>query len=72
MALSAAQQQRVFATIEALEFNPRPSGVMKLHDSSERYRMRNGNYRVLYEIRDEILVVVIVEVGNRRDVYRKR
>ena len=72
MTLSVAQQQRVFATIEALETNPRPSGVVKLHGSNHRYRMRNGDFRVLYEIRDEILVVVIVEVGNRRDVCRRR
>lgn len=49
--------------------NPRPSGVVKLENTDNQYRIRVGNYRVLYEIQDDVLIVKVVRVGHRRDVY---
>ena len=49
---------------------PRPPGCKKLHDKEALYRIRAGNYRVIYQIRDSQLLVLVVKVGNRRDVYR--
>lgn len=60
---------RVLAAIEALADEPRPPGTKKL-SGQERYRLRQGNYRILYEIEDDRLIVCVVRVGARRDVYR--
>ena len=61
--------QRIVAAIASLADNPRPPQATKL-TGSEKYRLRCGVYRVLYEIRDDILVVCIVKVRHRKDVYR--
>ncbi|MCP4639380.1 MAG: type II toxin-antitoxin system RelE/ParE family toxin [bacterium] len=55
--------------IAALADNPRPPGCEKL-SSQERYRVRQGRYRIIYSIQDEELTVWVVKVGHRRDVYR--
>ena len=60
---------RILAAIETLADDPRPPGIKKL-SGQERYRLRQGNYRVLYEIEDDRLIVCVVRVGARRDVYR--
>lgn len=67
--LSAPLQRRIVAKIETLSANPRPPGAVKL-TGHEAYRVRVGDYRVIYAIADERLVVLVVEIGNRRDVYR--
>lgn len=58
----------ILAAIEALEENPRPHGYKKLVDR-DGYRIRIGDYRVIYDIFDAELVVEIIEVGDRKDVY---
>jgi len=68
---SRADRKRIWEKIHKLASNPRPQGSKKLEGSLERYRLRQGDYRVLYEIRDEILVVSVIHVGNRKDVYRR-
>ena len=64
-----ADRQRVVERIAGLAAEPRPPGCTKL-TGSETYRVRQGAYRVLYTIDDGVLVVEVVKVGNRRDVYR--
>jgi mRNA interferase RelE/StbE len=59
----------VLKRIEALADDPRPAGCEKL-SAQERYRVRQGVYRILYEIRDHELIVMVVKIGHRRDVYR--
>jgi mRNA interferase RelE/StbE len=61
--------QRVLTRIRALADEPRPAGCEKL-SGLERYRVRQGSYRIIYEIQDARLVVLIVKVGHRKDVYR--
>lgn len=61
--------RRVVARIRSLAQDPRPKGCEKLTGSS-RYRVRQGNYRVVYKVVDEASTVVVVKVGDRRDVYR--
>ena len=63
-------RQAVADAISALADEPRPPGVKKLSGSKGSYRIRVGDYRVLYTIADRVLTVVVVKVGNRRDVYR--
>ena len=60
---------RILKRIEALAEDPRPPGSEKL-SAQERYRIRQGVYRILYEIADGQLVIVVVKVGHRREVYR--
>jgi mRNA interferase RelE/StbE len=62
--------EAVDACIQALASNPRPLGCKKLKGGRGLYRMRVGDYRIIYTIADGKLVIVIVRVGNRRDVYR--
>jgi mRNA interferase RelE/StbE len=62
--------RRILAAIDALSDDPRPVGVEKL-SGKEKYRIRQGNYRILFEIEDEEVIVVVVKVGHRRDVYRR-
>jgi mRNA interferase RelE/StbE len=54
--------------INELSGNPRPSGCKKLK-GSDAYRIRVGDYRVVYEIRDDVLIVLVVRVAHRREVY---
>lgn len=59
----------ILRRILALADKPRPVGCEKL-SGQPRYRIRQGKYRILYEIEDDRLVIVVVKVGHRRDVYR--
>ena len=61
---------RIVSRIESLAANPRPRGSQKLAGDEERYRIRQGSYRVVYAIDDEARVVEIFKVGHRREVYR--
>ena len=63
-------QQRLMPKIDALAHEPRPMGIQKLQGRVNRYRILVGDYRVVYEIQDRILVVLIVRIGHRREVYR--
>lgn len=67
-ALPLKDRRRVVAKIQALAQDPRPPGCEKL-TGAEKYRLRQGDYRILYEIVDRDLIVTVVKVGNRRDVY---
>ncbi len=61
---------RILERIEALRESPRPSGCEKL-SRLERYRIRQGVYRIIYEITDEHLIVTVVKVGHRKQVYKR-
>ena len=63
--------QKIVGRIIRLSLNPRPFGCEKL-SYKEKYRIRQGNYRIVYSIEDEKLFVIVVKVGHRRDVYKKR
>ena len=67
--LPKAECKRVAAKIQLLASDPRPHGCEKL-SGAEKYRIRQGNYRILYEIDDGTKSVTIVRVGNRKEVYR--
>ena len=60
---------RVIASLRALESNPRPAGVKKLK-GRDAWRIRVGDYRIIYEIHDRALQVIVIQAGHRRDVYR--
>ena len=62
-------KRRVQAIIDLLADEPRPPAARKLTARPE-WRVRSGDYRVLYRIEDKVLTVVVVDAGNRRDIYR--
>jgi len=64
-------QRRVSTKIDALASDPGPSGCRKLKGSGDIYRVRVGNYRILYQARDEILLVLVVEIGHGREAYKR-
>jgi mRNA interferase RelE/StbE len=64
-----ADLQRIMERISNLQDDPRPRGCVKL-SGLDYYRIRQGDYRIVYEIEDARLIVIIVKVGNRKDVYR--
>ncbi len=66
-----AIQKRIGKKIDSLEENPRPPGVKMLKGKlGNFYRLRVGDYRILYEIKSEALLVVVIKIGHRREIYR--
>ena len=66
----AKLQQRLDDAFNKLSENPRRTGVEKMSGFDNRYRFRVGDYRIIYEIHDTVLLVLILAVGDRKDIYR--
>ena len=69
--LAVDVQKRIVRALEQLETDPRPPGVRKLQGEDNLWRLRVGDYRVIYTIEDDRLLVLVVRVANRRDAYGK-
>ena len=69
-ALPVAVRSRIQTKLKALGIQPRPPGVVKLKNSENQYRIRVGNYRIIYEIEDEILLILVLKVAHRQDAYK--
>jgi mRNA interferase RelE/StbE len=63
-------QKRLIKRLKTLRDNPRPQGVKKLAGEDELYRIREGDYRIIYTIQDKELIVLVVKIGDRKEVYR--
>lgn len=63
-------RRRIQAAIELLSSDPRPPAATRLVGGSGEWRVRTGDYRIVYEIRDEILLVLVLRVGHRKEIYR--
>ena len=68
-AIPQKELSRIMERIGALADDPRPEGSRKL-SGEEKYRIRQGNYRILYAVEDDILTVFVVKAAHRKDVYR--
>ena len=68
--LNPTAQRRIQAVIELLAVDPRPPGAKKLTGGDGVWRVRTGDYRVVYEVHDKVLHVLVVAVGHRREIYR--
>jgi mRNA interferase RelE/StbE len=71
-ALDKPIRRRVAASIDALAADPRPAGAVALRDRSGSLRVRVGDYRIVYSVNDGQLIVLVVDVGHRRQIYRGR
>jgi mRNA interferase RelE/StbE len=62
------EYNRIMIAISNLANDPRPNGYKKLR-GRPGYRIREGDYRIIYEIKDKVLMVIVIDVGNRKDIY---
>lgn len=69
--IARPDRHRIEAKVAALAATPRPHGVEKLSGAEKLYRVRSGDYRIVYEVRAEVLVILVVRIAHRREVYRK-
>jgi mRNA interferase RelE/StbE len=67
--LDAKNKARIFAAIELLRLDPIPKSALRLSGTSD-YRIRVGDYRVIYTFKGERLVIVVIAIGHRREIYR--
>ena len=63
-------QRRITSKIDSLRQSPRPPGVEKLTDRTNQYRVRVGDYRIIYQIEDQRLIILVLHIGDRKEVYR--
>ncbi|SOC58355.1 type II toxin-antitoxin system RelE family toxin [Ornithinimicrobium cerasi] len=70
--LDGSARRRVQAAVELLADEPRPTGAKKLVGGDGEWRVRTGDYRIVYEIDDGVLLVLVLAVGHRRDIYQRR
>ncbi|MGF1676617.1 MAG: type II toxin-antitoxin system RelE/ParE family toxin [Richelia sp. RM2_1_2] len=70
--LSSEVQERIQTKIDNLAIEPRPDGVKKLKGRENAYRIRVGDYRIIYDIFDEVLLITVVEVGHRSNIYQNK
>lgn len=68
--LTPQVQRRLDPAILELVKNPRPAGCVKLSGPEDLYRIRVGDYRVVYQIQDALLLVLVLAIGHRREIYR--
>jgi mRNA interferase RelE/StbE len=68
--LPQAERQRIARTVAMLAIEPRPRGARKLAGYDDVFRVRTGRYRVIYSVEEDRLVVLVLKIGHRKDVYR--
>lgn len=68
--LSKPVQEKLLALAQSLSNNPRPHNVESLTDFNGLYRVRSGNYRLVYQIIDSKLIIIVVAAGDRQDIYK--
>lgn len=68
--ISREDKKRILDKIQSPVANPRPHGFIELKGSENLFRVRVGDYRIVYEIQDKILLITVLKVGNRREIYR--
>ncbi|HOW81830.1 MAG TPA: type II toxin-antitoxin system RelE/ParE family toxin [Spirochaetota bacterium] len=64
-----SEVEHINKAIDALTINPRPRGYKKLKNR-DAFRIRSGNYRIIYEIKDNTLIIIVVRIRHRKEVYR--
>jgi mRNA interferase RelE/StbE len=67
--ITTQDRNKIFAKIQELSNNPYLFGHLKLSENDDLYRVRQGNYRVIYSIEDNQLQIYIIKIGHRKDIY---
>lgn len=65
-----AIQKRLVKRMKTLQKNPRPHGAKKLAGEDDLYRIREGDYRIIYTIQDKALIILVLKIGDRKEIYR--
>ncbi len=68
--LTQTDRLAIVKKIELLKKQPRPEGSAKLKGSRDLFRIRHGDYRVVYQIKKDVLIIIIIRIGHRRDIYK--
>ena len=68
--IPARQVEKISVAIDKLSLNPTPPGCVNLVGYDSEYRIRVGDYRVIYQIYNSVLIILVVEIGHRKDIYR--
>jgi mRNA interferase RelE/StbE len=68
--LPSAVRTKIISKIQMLSTAPRPEGSTKLHGAINLYRIRHSDYRIIYQIKDYELIIIVIKVGHRKEVYR--
>jgi mRNA interferase RelE/StbE len=68
--IEVTARHKIARKIDALIANPRPKDVKKLSSLDDFYRIREGDYRIIYTIQDQLLIVLVIKIGHRLDIYR--
>ena len=68
--ISQVDVVRILNVVETLSDEPRPVGCKKMSGSECAYRLRVGDYRIIYEVYDDTIIIEVIKVGHRRDVYK--
>lgn len=69
-AIASPDRERIRRHIDALAENPHPPGSLKLTGIEDRFRIRVGDYRIIYQVRRAVLLVLVIRIGHRREIYR--
>ena len=64
-------KRRIVKVLRSLEAEARPPGCVKLKGAQDLHRIRVGDFRVIYQIQDAVLIILVVEIGHRREIYRQ-
>ena len=69
--LPLKDRRRIASKIDSLAENPRPRGAEKIEGRRNLYRVRSGDYRIIYEVQDKILLILVVKIGHRGEIYKR-
>jgi mRNA interferase RelE/StbE len=69
-AINKGDVAKIFAAVDLLRTNPRPAKMKRLVASENQFRVRVGDYRIIYQVEDSRLVILVIRIAHRRDVYR--
>ncbi|NGX56725.1 MAG: hypothetical protein K1060chlam5_00971 [Candidatus Anoxychlamydiales bacterium] len=68
--IEKSELKKIARKIDKLSNNPRPTNAKKLINQKDLFRIRSGDYRIIYQVKDSILLILVVNIGHRKDIYK--